>query len=447
MQPAEDPPPAHGPSTVEDQRLWLSLVYCAGRWAARLVAEPVLGFLGLGLVMAAPGPCLLAMAQRTGSRLDQLSTIFIGRAVGYLGGTLVGGVGLDRAPSRGNWLISSGLLLSGLATLMVPAADSLPALIGLITAGGLAMGLLDTAGNVLLIRLHRPERVEPYMQALHFSFGLGACLAPLVLRAVLGNGLVYDQAFWGFGCWLLAVGLLVLCWESPMPQPQPDSPAAGVYWPVVIGTAVFLGLYVGLEVGFGALIHSFSVEGPAGLQPAQGELITACYWAGIAGGRLLAVPLAVWCVPSRMMLADLAGCLVCAGLLVLADRSKLALWAGAAGFGLSMASIFPTALNLAGTVIDVDGQAATFMVVGAAAGEMVLPLLAGVLFERAGPSSLPKFTLAVAALQAGGFHILASRIGQIKAASSEHQGLPVGFEKVELTSMTADTSPRHATLE
>lgn len=42
---------------------------------------------------------------------------------------------------------------------------------------GLAMGVLDTGGNVSLMRLHGKE-VAPYMQTMHFLFGLGAFASP-----------------------------------------------------------------------------------------------------------------------------------------------------------------------------------------------------------------------------------------------------------------------------
>lgn len=38
---------------------------------------------------------------------------------------------------------------------------------------GLSMGFLDTGGNVLLLRIWG-EHCGPWMQTLHFSFGLGA---------------------------------------------------------------------------------------------------------------------------------------------------------------------------------------------------------------------------------------------------------------------------------
>lgn len=57
-------------------------------------------FLGLGLLIAAPGPSLLAMSERTHSSIDRVSTIFSVRALGYFSGTLLSGpcTSLHRCP-------------------------------------------------------------------------------------------------------------------------------------------------------------------------------------------------------------------------------------------------------------------------------------------------------------------------------------------------------------
>lgn len=105
------------------------------------------------------------------------------------------------------------------------------------------------------------------------------------------------------------------------------------------------------------------------------------------------------------MAVDLIGCIVTSGLLVTVGAEAV-LWTVAAGFGLSMASIFPTALNVVGSVLDLNGKVATIMVVGASLGEMALPLAAGWLFEQTGPRSLPPVILFTAIVQALWFFAL-----------------------------------------
>lgn len=108
----------------------------------------------------------------------------------------------------------------------------------------------------------------------------------------------------------------------------------------------------------------------------------------------------------------------------------MVLWGVAAGFGVCMASIFPTALNVAGTVIDVDGKYVTVMVMGASFGEFLLPALAGVLFDRTGPSSLPVFVLVVAVVQSIAFFFLILCVRRFEV-DSPAMGSEVEFEKLD----------------
>ncbi len=65
-----------------------------------------------------------------------------------------------------------------------------------------------------------------------------------------------------------------------------------------------------------------------------------------------------------------------------------ALWLGCVVTGLSMASIFPTTFALAQRRLAITGAVASWLIVGSAAGSMVLPWLMGQLFGSLGPRAL-----------------------------------------------------------
>jgi fucose permease len=65
--------------------------------------------------------------------------------------------------------------------------------------------------------------------------------------------------------------------------------------------------------------------------------------------------------------------------------SAIALWAGALGLGLFLASIFPTLMSLAERKMAVTGSVTGLFLVGSSAGGMSLPWLIGQLFEPLGP--------------------------------------------------------------
>jgi fucose permease len=63
------------------------------------------------------------------------------------------------------------------------------------------------------------------------------------------------------------------------------------------------------------------------------------------------------------------------------------IWAGTLGLGLSMASVFPTAITLAGRRLSLTGQVTGWFLVAGSLGAMSLPWVIGQLFEPVGPES------------------------------------------------------------
>ena len=64
------------------------------------------------------------------------------------------------------------------------------------------------------------------------------------------------------------------------------------------------------------------------------------------------------------------------------------LWLGTIGIGLSMASIFPTLIMLAGERMQITGTITGWFLVGAGAGSMLLPWLIGQVFVITGPQAM-----------------------------------------------------------
>jgi fucose permease len=85
------------------------------------------------------------------------------------------------------------------------------------------------------------------------------------------------------------------------------------------------------------------------------------------------------------LLLDLLGSLLSVAVIWLWSDSLIVVWLATFGLGLSMASIFPTTLNLAERRMAITGQITGWFFVGASAGAMSLPWLLGRLFGAYGP--------------------------------------------------------------
>ena len=146
-------------------------------------------------------------------------------------------------------------------------------------------------------------------------------------------------------------------------------------------------LYVGAETGFGNWIYTYATSLDLATAVTAAYL-TSAFWGLFTLGRLLGVWVSTRLRPRSILFLDLAGCLASLGLILLAGNSAPLLWIGAIGLGLSMASVFPSILMLAGESMRVTGTVTGWFLVGGGLGNMIVPWLIGQAFTAAGPRAM-----------------------------------------------------------
>jgi len=349
-------------------------------------------FVAVGMITAALGPTKEGLAQHAGVDLDAISLLFTASSVGYLAGSFVGGRQYDRVAGHRVMAVALVMMAAGLA--FMPLLPSLWLLVAAWLVVGTAGGALDVGGNTLIVWLHG-RRVGPYMNGLHFFFGVGSAVGPLVAAAALA---VVGDSTWAY--WILAVLLVPLAaWLVRVPSPGQahqahegeEAVAGGTHAAdqarerrVVVLVALFLLLYVGAEVGFGGWINTYAQA--RGLATATtAATLTSVFWGGLTVGRLAGIPIAARLRPRTILLADLAGCLLAVGLMLALPSSRTVLWAGTAAVGAAMASIFPSAITLAGHRVRITGRVTGWFLIGSSLGSMTIPWIIGQLFEPIGP--------------------------------------------------------------
>jgi FHS family Na+ dependent glucose MFS transporter 1 len=352
--------------------------------AARTVAY-FASFAALGLTLGAFGPTLPSLAERMGVTIGEIGSLFVARSLGFLLVSARGGRLYDRAP--GHRVLAAMLLVMALSMALVPVVPRLWLLAFVIACLGAAEGLLDVGANTLLVRAHG-HRVGPYMNGLHFFYGVGALAAPLVVARLLPlrNGL--SLTYWTLA--LLIVPVVIWVARLPSPPARHANEVAGggeIDRRTVALVALFFFLYVGAEVSFGGWIYSYVVVRRLG-DAAAAAYLTSGFWGAFTLGRLVSVPLAARFSPRALVSASLASCGLSLALILSRPDSMTAFAAGAIALGLSMAAIFPSMFSLVGSRMELTGRIAGWLVVGASVGSMFLPWLAGRLFDTTGPRSM-----------------------------------------------------------
>lgn len=360
----------------------------------RSTAVYYLAFIVLGMVSASLGPTLPGLAAQTNTDLGGISFLFITRSLGFLVGTLLFGRLLSNF--NGHVLIGSAILGMALFLGLVPFTPMLWLLTFILFLLGIAESGIDVSSNTLIVWLHG-AKVAPYMNALHFFFGVGAFLSPLIIARILASGGKVSWSYWVLALLVLPITLVVFRVPSPREKEQdPAIPRAAKKWSLIFLLALFLLLYVGAEIAFGGWIYTFAFS-TAIASETTAAYLTSAFWGALTIGRLLSIPLTARLRPRTLLALDLLGCLLSIGLMIF-FVSATAVWVGTLGFGFSMSSIFPTTLSFAERQMPINGQVTSYIFVGASLGAMTIPWLIGQLLSTIGPqATMPSIFITMSA--------------------------------------------------
>lgn len=339
----------------------------------------------IGLFSAILGPSLPGLSEQLRVPVGILGSLFLVRSLGGLIGSYLGGRLFDR--TAGHTIMALALLgLAGLAALL-PVTPLLWLVWLVVFMMGIGESTLDVGSNTMLIWTYR-EKVAPFMNGLHFFFGVGAFISPLILAWSLRTTGDINWAFWVIGLCALPIAAAFLFIKSPPHQVVVAQSNGLPDDRLTLGLiALLFFLYVGAEVAFGGWVYTYAVTLRLG-SVTSAAFLTSTFWGMLTVGRLLAIPISTRLSPRRVILIALIGCLGSMMLITLLPGSPVALWAGAIGLGFSMAPVFPTLLSLAERRMEITGRVTGLFFVASNAGGMTLPWLAGLFFQSSGPLAI-----------------------------------------------------------
>jgi FHS family Na+ dependent glucose MFS transporter 1 len=347
-------------------------------------------FICLGLGFAITGPTLGALGLQTHTGKGEMGLLFLASSIGYTLGTLVSGRIFDHV--LGHPILGAAEIFVAAMLVLIPLTPWLWVLLVVMACMGFAGGFVNTGANILLVWTHG-EKVGPFMNGLHFFFGLGATLSPFLVGLVMNISGGYRYAYWIMAAFALLVGLrMVTLKGSPQPThsrtSEVDRPAGSqVPYGLIIAAMLYLFFYVGSEITFGGWLYTYAVT--LDLASAAGAAyLTSAFWFSFTAGRLLSIPAATRFSPVQVILAASIGCLSILALGMLFSGSSTALWLMAIGLGFCMAPIWPTGFTLAGQSVNLTGRLAGVILLGDSFGGMVLPTLVGKVIETSGPPAM-----------------------------------------------------------
>jgi len=381
-------------------------------------------FVSLGFGLGITGPALPSLAEQTGSTLGAIGSLFLVGASGAMLGTAIGGRILDRVP-RGHLVLGLAQLMNAALLAATPLAGSLPVLLLISFINGLPIGLINTGSNTLLMWTH-DAKAGPYINGLHFAFGLGAFLAPTVFAQVINLGGAYQHAYWALAGLAVPIGLFVLFLPGSPEHPDKREDSAHSQQnlrnvlPAVIIAMLFLFFYVGSELTFGNWIYTYALTLNLA-DVTRAAYLTSAFWLTFTIGRAISVPVAARFKPAQTLTVAFLGGLGALALAILAPKSLNMLWAATLAVGFFMAPIWPTGYNLAGQSIKLTATVSSIIILGDSFGAVVLPWATGQAIERFGAQTMPRLVFASLAINALIFVIMLLQRRREKVVDRQYQ--------------------------
>jgi len=340
-------------------------------------------YVSVGIGISMLGLLLPFLAEQVNISVGQMGFAFTAQNLGYLVGSLGGGVLYDRFKSHSLMVLS--LVLMMVSGFLVPLIPWFYGLLVVLFFFGLGLGTIDVGANLNLVWIFQ-SRVGPYLNTLHFIFGIGAFSAPLIIATVLGwtgGGLTW--AIWALMV-LFLPGLLGL-FSTPSPENSAETETEGkveradVVVVVMLMLAIFFA--VGVQIGFSGWIFTYVSDFGIG-DVSTASMITALFWAGLTLGRLASIPISKKVPPGVMALFNFALLTLVLALFLVWPTRSVMMWMGTAGVGLAISILFPTLLSFAKTRVNMTGRVTGLLFLGSSLGMMSLPMILGQVFERYG---------------------------------------------------------------
>jgi fucose permease len=351
-----------------------------GRW---LIFAAWMGIFVYGYLNAMLGIVLPNLMAKLKLDKSQAGSFFMVSSFGLLIAAVPSGLTMDALGTK--LIVCLGLLLVAVAFWSLGAIDSSKLLYPTALILGLGGSMVVAGENTAMSMVNASQR-EVAANLLNLFFGVGAFVAPFIVMPVLKrsgfSGVLKASS-------LLTVAILTLHLMLAFPQPPASHglalahAGALIMQPRLLLLMFLIFLYVGTEFSIWSWTVTFFTSERSYDQKLASRMISAFALAMIAGRWSSQWTLSAL-GPERLLLVSAAGAVLClSGMFTLRSRVLIAVSTFAAG--AFMASIFPTALGLAGRYFPSQvGTAISLVTTGGWIGAILIPPTVGFIANRKG---------------------------------------------------------------
>ncbi len=337
--------------------------------------------MALGTITASIGPSLPFLAARTGVSIEVASGMFSAKALGFLIGSFIAGRVIERIRAHG--MLQMGLAVAALSVVAIPVSPEYGVVLAFLFVAGLFVGSVDVGANILIV-WQMKERVAPFLTGLHFIWGLGALLAPIIVVQLNQRTGSLLAPFAVIAAMLAASTILFLRLPTPPPIHAKQAIRAPLALRPLATLMVMLFLAGVMELSLAGFIFTYVYEGGLGNEQ-QAGWINSSFYAALTATRLILAFLLLRFANRTILGWGLTLVIVSCVMVLLLPKLLSVIWCGVVLCGIGQAAMFPLTLSIAPQYLPAEGRVTSFMFLGASIGFVAMPWLVGQLYASSFP--------------------------------------------------------------
>ena len=331
----------------------------------------------VGVSVGMVGPSLIAFTHQTNKDLADMGVLLLLLPVGFLAGVYICRFVITHSVIH--WFVFAATLLYGFTLIGISLTTSFLLLLAIFFLLAVAEGMIDIVTNLMIIRIYK-KNSAPYMNGLHFLFGVGTILSPLLvgLNIQYFNSISYAYTFFALLA-LPALIMLLFVRVQPTSNEIAKPTVSSKNFRILPYIHMFFLFYLMLEVGYSTWIYPYLETGEL-LNAAAAGFFTSCFWFSFTFFRLIGIFLSMHFHPMKIMLIHAILCLVAIAIIVIAQDQLWLLWLGNLALGGSLAVFFPCMMSYADSGFNIPPKDISHFFTSATAGAMIGPWLLSQIF-------------------------------------------------------------------
>ncbi len=319
--------------------------------------------------MALLGPSLRILARQTDVGLAEIGTVALIMPLGFIGGVYACRFCLGSPYLK--QLIFWATLSFGVLLIVAPMSNVFLIVCCVFLGIAISQGIFETISNIMLIELYK-KNPAPYLNAMHFCFGLGAIVSPILIgyNIKIFDSLDYSYMFFGVLAIIPVVAIIFLPIAEVINNSKKEkAPTRSDYPKILIAIHLFFFLYIFIEVGYSVSMFPFLREEGL-LDAASAGIFTSSFWLFFTFFRLVGTVLSLYYSPLKIAFVHGLVSIIGLPMMMFAGDVIWLYWVGNIIMGAGLSVFFPCILAYCEMGFKIPSKSVSNFFVSATGGAM-----------------------------------------------------------------------------